>query len=151
MPEICPTLSEINAALRVVVSETVKPYSAQLIVVPEVQESDPDAAKILVLQAFKPEMVSGAELGGRVGLSQMDGNYLITMSVRKGDKAKMDLAWTIAWALKESFRMRELPVSSGTPFWTGDPYITNPGITPDNRMSLLVTVPWVAWTGGEGA
>ena len=74
--QICPSLSEINAALRAVMVETVKPFSSHIIIVPEVQEAAPDTAKILILQAFKPEIVSGAELGGRAGHSRREGNYL---------------------------------------------------------------------------
>lgn len=149
--QICPSLSEINAALRAVMVETVKPFSSHIIIVPEVQEADPDTAKILILQSFKPEIVSGAELGGRAGHSRRGGNYLITLSVPKGDKVKMDQAWAISGDLEANFRMLELSSPNGAMFWTDDPYISNSGITPDNRMSLLVTVPWVAWTGGEGA
>lgn len=147
--QICPSLSEINAALRAVMVETVKPFSSHIIIVPEVQEAAPDTAKILILQAFKPEIVSGAELGGRAGHSRREGNYLVTLSVPKGDNVKMDQAWAISGALGDDFRMLKLSVPSGGVFWTEDTNITTPGITPDNRMSLLVTVPWTSWTGGK--
>ena len=61
----------------------------------------------------------------------------------------MDQAWAISGALGDDFRMLKLSVPSGGVFWTEDTNITNPGITPDNRMSLLVTVPWTSWTGGK--
>jgi hypothetical protein len=145
----CPSLSAINTALRAVMVSTVQAYSADVTIVPETQEADPDAAKILILQSFRPEIVTGAELGGRYGNARRSGNYLVTLSSPKGDRIKMQKAWEVSDKLAEAFRALELVCAGGGVVYTNEPYITNAGTAPDERNSLLVTVPWVAWTGGE--
>lgn len=145
----CPTFSAINEALRSVMVSSLAPYKAQLTIIPEAQEAGPNAAKILVLQAFKPSIVTGAELGGRFGYSRREGNFLVTLSIPKGEREKFAQAWTIAGALASAFRMLSLSCTGGGMAYTSDPYVTNAGITPDGRASIMLTVPWSSWTGGE--
>ena len=139
----CPSLAEINEVLRSVMVSALAPYMKQVTIIPEAQDTDPNAAKILVLQAFKPSIVIGAELGGRQGLSRREGNFLITLSAPKNDRTKFNQAWMIANALESAFRM--LDTKS---VYMGDPYVTNIGSTPDGRQSVMLTVPWATWTGG---
>lgn len=124
------------------------PYMQQITIIPEAQEAAPNAAKILVLQAFKPSIVTGAELGGRLGYSRREGNFLVTLSIPKGEREKFSQAWTISNALESAFRMLSLVCAGGGMAYTGDPYVTNAGITPDGRQSVMLTVPWATWTGG---
>lgn len=145
----CPTLPEINAAMRAVMVTTLSAYSADITIIPEAQESGPNAAKILVLQAFRPEGVTGAELGGRIGLSRRSGNFLITLSIPKGEKVKTAQALKISDILSDDFRMLELVCVGGGMAYTYEPYVTNAGRTEDNRYSIMVTVPWTAWIGGK--
>lgn len=125
------------------------PYMQQITIILEAQKAAPDAANILILEAFKPSIVVGAELGGRLGLSRREGNFLVTISVPKGNREKFVQAWTIAHDLESAFRMLALQCSGGGVVHTNDPYVTNAGITPDGRASIMLTVPWSSWTGGE--
>lgn len=47
-----------------------------------------------------------------------------------------------------AFRLEELPAGPCT-VNVDEPYTTNVGTAPDGRMSMLVTVPWWTWTGGD--
>ena len=43
------------------------------------------------------------------------------------------------------FSASPLTVASGAQIYCDQPYTMNAGITPDKRISLLVTVPWHTW------
>lgn len=130
--------------------ELLHDYASAIVIVPEAMPDVFNAGKVLVLPALKPVLVEGAELGGRAGLSQRKGNFLVTLSVPKENADMQTAAWNMADALAAGFRMLSLPCTGGGIVYMADPYITHAGATPDYRLSLMVTVPWVSWTGGEG-
>lgn len=47
-----------------------------------------------------------------------------------------------------AYRLEDLPAGVCT-VHINEPYSTNVGATPDGRMSMLVTIPWWTWTGGD--
>ena len=145
MRERTPTLAEIGSALRVRMAETVGDAA---VIIPPNEDGDPDAGEILVLHTVNPGKASPAELGGRMGLSVMNGVYSINLSYPKGSLERANEAWTLAQRLMSAFRLEELPAGPCT-VNVDEPYTTNVGTAPDGRMSMLVTVPWWTWTGGD--
>lgn len=144
MSERTPTLAEIGSALRVKMAETVGDAA---VIIPPNEDGNPDAGEILVLHSVNPGAVSTAELGPG-GLSTMDGGYYINLSYPKDSLSRENEALDLAQKLMTAFRLKELPAGS---CWvnTDEPYTTNVGATPDGRVSILVTVRWWTWTGGD--
>ena len=145
MSEHTPTLAEIGSALRVRMAEIIGDAA---VIIPPNEDGDPDAGEILVLHTVNPGAVSPAELGGRMGLSVMNGVYSINLSYPKGSLERANEAWALAQKLMSAFRLEYLPAGPCT-VNVDEPYATNVGATPDGRMSMLVTVPWWTWTGGD--
>lgn len=145
MSERTPTLAEIGSALRVKMAEAV---GNAAVIIPPNEDGDPDAGAILVLHSVNPGAVSTAELGGRDGLSVMDGVYSVNLSYPKDSLPRANEAWDLAQKLMTAFRLEELPAGPCV-VNIDEPYTTNVGATPDGRMSMLVTVPWWTWTGGD--
>lgn len=145
MSEQTPTLAEIGSALRVKMAETV---GNDAVIIPPNEDGNPDAGEILVLHSVNPGAVSTAELGGRDGLSVMDGVYSINLSYPKGSLPRANEAWDLAQRLMSAYRLEDLPAGACA-VHIKEPEFTNVGTTPDGRMSMLVTVPWWTWTGGD--
>ena len=102
MSERTPTLAEIGSALRVRMAETVGDAA---VIIPPNEDGDPDAGEILVLHTVNPGKASPAELGGRMGLSVMNGVYSINLSYPKGSLERANEAWTLAQRLMSAFRL----------------------------------------------
>lgn len=145
MSEQTPTFAQIGSALRVKMAEVVGDAA---VILPPNEDANPDAGEILVIHAVNPGAVSTAELGGRQGLSIMNGVYSINLSYPRDNLERANEAWDLAWKLVSAFRLEELPAGP-CDVDIDEPFTTNVGSTPDGRMSLLVTVPWWAWTGGD--
>lgn len=145
MSEQTPTLAEIGSALRVKMAETVR---NDAVIIPPNEDGNPDAGEILVLHSVNPGAVSTAELGGRDGLSIMDGVYSINLSYPKDSLERANEAWELSQRLMNAYRLEDLPAGECA-VHIDEPYTTNVGATPDGRMSMLVTVPWWTWTGGD--
>lgn len=90
MSERTPTLAEIGSALRVKMAETV---GNDAVIIPPNEDGNPDAGEILVLHSVNPGAVSTAELGGRGGLSVMDGVYSVNLSYPKDSLARANQVW----------------------------------------------------------
>ena len=90
-----------------------------------------------------------AEIGSalRVKMAETVG-YYINLSYPKDSLSRENEALDLAQKLMTAFRLKELPAGS---CWvnTDEPYTTNVGATPDGRVSILVTVRWWTWTGGD--
>lgn len=145
MSEHTPTLAEIGSALRVMMMQTVRDSA---VIIPPNEDGNPDAGEILVLHSVNPGTVSTAELGGRDGLSIMDGVYSINLSYPKDSLDRANQTWDLAQRLMRAYRLEDLPAGACA-VHIDEPYTTNVGATPDGRMSMLVTVPWWTWTGGD--
>ena len=145
MSEHTPTLAEIGSALRVRMAEIIGDAA---VIIPPNEDGAPDVGEILALHTVNPGAVSPAELGGRMGLSVMNGVYSINLSYPKGSLERANEAWALAQKLMSAFRLEELPAGPCA-VNVDEPYATNVGATPDGRMSMLVTVPWWTWTGGD--
>lgn len=145
MSEHTPTLAEIGSALRVMMMQTVRDSA---VIIPPNEDGNPDAGEILVLHSVNPGTVSTAELGGRDGLSVMDGVYSINLSYPKDSLDRANQTWDLAQRLMRAYRLEDLPAGACA-VHIDEPYTTNVGATPDGRMSMLVTVPWWTWTGGD--
>lgn len=146
MSEQTPTLAEIGSALRLKMTQTVRDSA---VIIPPNEDGNPDAGEILVLHSVNPGAVSTVELGGRDGLAIMDGTYSINLSYPKGSLNHTNQALDLAQRLMTAYRLKELPAGACAVVHIKEPRTTDVGATPDGRMSMLVTVPWWTWTGGD--
>ncbi len=145
MSERTPTLVEIVSALQTGMAAAV---GDSAVIIPPGGDAIPEAGEILVLHSVNPGAVSAAELGGKDALAVMKGVYVITLSYPANNEQRTAGAWNLAWQLITEFWRKELVAGQGA-LNTDEPFATNVGKTSDGRMSLLVTVPWWAWTGSE--
>lgn len=140
-----PTLGDIVSALQ---TELERVAGAAAVIIPPGGDAAPDAGEVLALHAVNPGAVSVAELGGRGALSVMKGTYSVNLSYPADSPSRAEEAWNLAQRLMTAFRREEFSAGAGA-LNTDEPFTTNVGKTSDGRMSLLVTVPWWAWTGAE--
>ncbi len=143
---LTPTIPEIGAAFRALLADNV---GNKAFIAPTNQESNPALNQIIVLNALKPASTKTEELGGRIGLGLMSGDFLITLSYLKGDNTMYHDAWSLATDLSRAFRQLEI-IAGGGKVNTEEVTVTDVGQSLDaNRNAILVSVAWWAWTGGE--
>lgn len=140
------TLNEIGIAFRTFMVDTV---ADRAVVLSESEDCNLDAREIFVLNSVQPGNVTPGELGGRDGIAVQNGVFLLNLSFSRNDTAIKTKAEELAQDLANAFYRVELIAPSGACIFCKEPYLTNVGATPDDRMSLLVSVPWWAWTGGK--
>ena len=143
---ITATLTDIGIACRTLMAATI---AGRAVILSESDDSDPNARDIFVINAVQPGDVDTGELGGRAGIAVQNGVFLLNLSYIRNDSAIKADAEELAQDLVDAFRRADLNAPSGACVYCKEPYITNVGTTPDDRMSLLVSVPWWAWTGGK--
>lgn len=143
---ITATLTDIGIACRTLMATTI---AGRAVILSESDDSDPNARDIFVINAVQPGDVDTGELGGRAGIAVQNGVFLLNLSYIRNDSTIKADAEELAQDLVDAFRRADLTAPSGACVYCKEPYITNVGITPDDRMSLLVSVPWWAWTGGK--
>ncbi len=148
MTTLCPTLSEANTAFNAKMALALAALVAagDVIIPPANADSDPDIRQILVKYAFQPDKTSGAEIGGPGALAVRSGVYLVMLSAPKtiSQKKHLDAAQVVEDYFAQ-FCASPLTVASGAQIYCDQPYTLNAGLTPDKRISLLVTVPWHTW------
>ena len=140
------TLNEIGIAFRTFMVDTI---ADRAVVLSEFEDCNPDAREIFVLSSVQPGNVDPGELGGRDGISVQNGVFLLNLSFARNDIAIKKKSEELAQDLANAFYRVDLITPSGACVFCKEPYLTNVGTTPDGRMSLLVSVPWWAWTGGK--
>ena len=123
--------------------------AGRAVILSESDDSDQNAREIFVVNAVQPGDVDTGELGGRAGIAVQNGVFLMTLSYIRNDSAIKADAEELAQDLVDAFRRADLTAPSGGCVYCKEPYITNAGAAEDGRMSLLVSVPWWAWTGGK--
>ena len=143
---ITATLTDIGIACRTLMAATI---AGRAVILSESDDSDPNAREIFVINAVQPSDVDTGELGGRAGIAVQNGVFLLNLSYIRNDSAIKADAEKLAQDLVDAFRRSDLTAPSGACVYCKEPYITNIGTTPDDRMSLMVSVPWWAWTGGK--
>ena len=148
MSTLCPTLSEANTAFnaKMALALAALVTSGDVVITPANSDNTPDLSKILAISAFQPDRTTGAEMGGPGALAVRSGVYLVTLSAPKTISQKRH--WDAAQVVEDyfaQFSASPLTVASGAQIYCDQPYTMNAGITPDKRISLLVTVPWHTW------
>lgn len=143
---ITATLTDIGIACRTLMASTI---AGRAVILSESDDSDPNARDIFVINAVQPGDVDTGELGGRAGIAVQNGIFLMTLSYIRNDSAIKADAEELAQDLVDAFRRADLTAPSRGCVYCKEPYITNAGAAEDGRMSLLVSVPWWAWTGGK--
>lgn len=143
---ITATLTDIGIACRTLMASTI---AGRAVILSESDDSDQNAREIFVVNAVQPGDVDTGELGGRAGIAVQNGVFLMTLSYIRNDSAIKADAEELAQDLVDAFRRADLTAPSGGCVYCKEPYITNAGAAEDGRMSLLVSVPWWAWTGGK--
>lgn len=143
---ITATLTDIGIACRTLMASTI---AGRAVILSESDDSDPNARDIFVVNAVQPGNVDTGELGGRAGLAVQNGVFLLNLSYIRNDSTTKADAEELAQDLVDAFRRADLTAPSGGCVYCKEPYITNAGAAEDGRMSLLVSVPWWAWTGGK--
>lgn len=141
-----PTLDEIRVAL---FSETLKAVSGneRVFVAPASQDADPELKKLILFCSFTPGKTVREELGGYGALGERPGIWRMTISALPDNDA--DEAWKLADTLEKAFLPYTVDGLSVTddevmPVYCNFPYTEDRGILPDNRLGILVTVPWWA-------
>ena len=143
---ITATLTDIGIACRTLMAATI---AGRAVILSESDDSDPNAREIFVINAVQPGDVDTGELGGRAGIAVQNGVFLLNLSYIRNDSAIKADAEELAQDLVDAFRRADLNAPSGACVYCKEPYSTNVAAAPDDRMSLLVSGPWWAWTGGK--
>ena len=136
---ITATLTDSGIAFRTLMAATI---AGRAVILSESDDADPNARDIFVINAVQPGDVDTGELGGRAGIAVQNGVFLLNLSYIRNDSAIKADAEELAQDFVDAFRRADLTAPSGAFVSCKEPYSTNVGTTPDDRMSLLVSVPW---------
>ena len=151
-----PTISEIGTALRTKLANVV---GSDAVILAESEDATPDLKGPLIIQSVNPGIVMPGELGGRAGVSRQTGVFSVTISYGRSTANGKATTWDLAQNITDAFRREVLPAGKDCHVNIEEPWITNIGSgsamyghslsSSTGRMSLLVTIPWWTWTGGE--
>lgn len=142
-----PTPYEIRVAMETALFEELAPAhtAGEIVLVQPGMPIAPEMTAIQVVHTLNPGEMQDGELAGRDGVCPRLGVYIVMFSCPV-DTAKLAQAEKLAGDIEKAFYRREVPVDDCA-ILCGEPYVTNTGETPDNRLAVTVTIPWWTWAG----